>query len=157
MRVRNCSEKVSLFVLKTKYVCSIIGLRFCCGDFGQFEYFTDPFCYLSVDIVFLVFLRANHCAKMFVEFGCNVYRCQLKEFFGWLFSLRLYNNPTLLGIWEIPRIWTNCSKSVPPFLYFTQRARSARVVSKPTLLYAWSCLWCCYLIDNYWGEQHYWI
>ena len=41
-------------------------MRFCCSDFREFDYFTDPFCYLSVDIVFLVLLRANHCAKMFV-------------------------------------------------------------------------------------------
>ena len=69
MRVRNCSEKVSPFVLKTKYVCGVTGLRFCCSDFREFDYFTNPFCYLSVDIVFLVLLRANHCAKMCVAFG----------------------------------------------------------------------------------------
>ena len=56
-------------MLKTKYVCRITGLRFYCSDF---------------DTAFLVFLRANqHCAKMFVAFSCNVYRCRLEQFLGW--------------------------------------------------------------------------
>lgn len=97
----------------------------------ELNYFTDQIRHLLID-EFLSW--ADRRSLMVLPFHCHINVCVLRYFFHTFFLVPLCDNPALLGVSEVAKIWTQGTQHVPPSLDFCSGACPTRIIGEPAML-----------------------